>query len=66
MARGLEKIAFGTNKHLLILVSKNIRDAKLIFLHDKTSEMKLVYADILTSNFFVIRITVKSRHHIDL
>ena len=27
---------------------------------------KLVYAGILTSNFFVIQIIVKSRHHIDL
>ena len=27
--------------------------------------MKLVYADILTCNFFVIQIIVKSRHHID-
>ena len=28
--------------------------------------MKLVYADILTSYFFVIQIIVKSRHHVDL
>ena len=32
----------------------------------RTSEVKLVYAGILTSNFFVIEIIVKSRHHIDL
>ena len=32
----------------------------------RTSEVKLVYAGILTSNFFVIQIIVKSRHHIDL
>ena len=28
--------------------------------------MKLVCADTLTTNFFVIQIIVKSQHHIDL
>ena len=44
-------------------------DVKLIFLHDKMfgkSEMKLLYGKILTSNFFIIQIIVKSWHHIDL
>ena len=34
-----DEIAFGTNKHLLILKVKISDDAKLIFLHDKIDEI---------------------------
>ena len=61
-------IAFGTNEHLLIFTNLKISGDKTNFsaLYDLwTSKMKLVLADILSSNFFVIQIRVKSQHHFD-
>ena len=46
----VDKIAFGTNKHLLILKVKVSGDAKLFFYMIRLVDigMKLVYAGILT------------------